>query len=170
MKASPRHPRESGGPRQGQLDSRFRGNDERGVILQGARALHPFYLSTQPGEGRSGQPSGRLAMVTLQRICGHERGRTKGALRFDRRPRQSALRSVRTNLVAAQRGGKDADHKSGPSPEGYGPQGGGPRYPLLTCDFFIWCLLPISTQHPVGVVKITPPSFFPLTTSPDVLE
>jgi hypothetical protein len=24
--------------------------------------------------------------------------------------------------------GKDADRKIGPSPEGYGPQGGGPRY------------------------------------------
>ena len=26
--------------------------------------------------------------------------------------------------------GKDADRKIGPSPEGYGPQGGGPRYLL----------------------------------------
>jgi hypothetical protein len=30
-------------------------------------------------------------------------------------------------LIALSRDGKDADHKTGPSPEGYGPQGGGPR-------------------------------------------
>ncbi len=42
-------------------------------------------------------------------------------LRFDRRPRQNALRSARTNLIAPSRGRKDADHKSG-----------GPRYPLPT--------------------------------------
>ena len=69
-------------------------------------------------------------MVKLQRIRRHERQRTKGTLRFDRRPRENALRSARTNLIAPSGGRKDADHKSGPSPEGYGPQGGGPRYPL----------------------------------------
>jgi hypothetical protein len=50
------------------------------------------------------------------------------ALRFDCGPRENALRSARTNLIAPSRGRKDADHRSGPSPEGYGPQGGGPRY------------------------------------------
>ena len=34
---NPRRPRESGGPRQ--VDSRFRGNDERGSIFRGARDL-----------------------------------------------------------------------------------------------------------------------------------
>ena len=41
-------------------------------------------------------------------------------------PRET-LRSARTNLIVPSRERKDADHKSGPSPEGYGPQGGGPR-------------------------------------------
>ena len=49
-----------------------------------ARALHPFYLSPKPGEGRFGQPSRRLAMVKLQRIRRHERRGTKRTLRFDR--------------------------------------------------------------------------------------
>jgi hypothetical protein len=34
-------------------------------------------------------------------------------LRFDRRPREDALRSARTNLMAPSRGQKDADNKSG---------------------------------------------------------
>ncbi|MGO8787699.1 MAG: REP-associated tyrosine transposase [Terriglobia bacterium] len=66
---------------------------------------------------RAGQPPGRLAMVKLQRIRRHERRRTKRTLRFDRRPRQNALRSARTNWIAPSRGRRDADHKSG-----------GPRY------------------------------------------
>jgi hypothetical protein len=86
-----------------------------------ARALHPFYLSPQPGEGRFGQPPGRLAVVKLQRIRRHEGQRTKGTLRFDRRPRKNALRPARADLIAPSGGRKDADHKSG-----------GPRYPLFS--------------------------------------
>ena len=75
------------------------------------------YIHLNPVQGRFGQPPGRLAMVKLQRIRRHERRRTKRTLRFDRRPRENALRSARTNLIAPSRGRKDADHKSG-----------GPRY------------------------------------------
>jgi hypothetical protein len=65
-------------------------------------------------------------MVKLQRIRRHERQRirqpTDGliacpALRD--RPREDALRSARTNLIAPSRGRKDADHRSA-----------GPRYLL----------------------------------------
>jgi len=83
-----------------------------------ARALHPFYLSPQPGEGRFGQPPGRLAVVRLQRMRRPERRERKRTLRFDRGPGENALRSARTNLIALSPGRKDADHK-----------GGGPRYP-----------------------------------------
>ena len=55
--------------------------------------------------------------------------------RFDRRPRENALRRARTNLIAPSGGRKDADHKSGPPPEGYGPQGGGPR--LHPCVYVV---------------------------------
>ena len=59
------------------------------------------------------------AFNRLQQIRRQERRRAKRTLRFDRRPRENALRSARTNLIAPSRGRKDADHKSG-----------GPRYPL----------------------------------------
>ena len=75
--------------------------------------------SPQPGEGRLGQPPRRWA-VKLQRIRRPERRRTKRTLRFGRRPRENAHRPPRTNLIAASRGRKDADHKSG-----------GPRYPVF---------------------------------------
>lgn len=47
------------------------------------------------------------------------------------RPRETALQSARTNLVAPPRGQECADHKGGLPPEGYGPQRGGSRAPLL---------------------------------------
>jgi hypothetical protein len=55
----------------------------------------------------------RLAVVKLQRIRRLERRGTKRTLRFDRRPRENALRSARTDLIAPSRGRKDADYKNG---------------------------------------------------------
>ena len=70
--------------------------------------------------------------------------------RFDRRPRENALRRARTNLIARSGGRKDADHKSG-----------GPRYPLLTMsqaddiqgDAYINSLLFSSQKCVLGPVR-----------------